>query len=738
MKNVILQNSWGRSYLFLFLCLFQLLSFKAKAEDSYFILHCPQNRYVSCTDEIWNLSIYGNATYSTPHGTFSAGTPEVRYFLNSCNTGYITRTWRVEDNYWNWHTCVQTIYVSSSGGYNQLNIVWPLDYEVDGCNPNVHPNHLPAPHNIPTWTSNECRWIGRSYKDQVFFVNSSCRKIMRTWKLIDWCNEHGSNNSGSWTHVQIIKVVNSERPQVNCVNEIHANAFNCKNVQVNAAPLEVDAASCGGVYSIINNSPFSTSKGADISGVYPIGTTKVTYTIQYGCGSRITCVVNVIVKNANKPTPYCYAQLTTALMPIDANNDGIPENGMVQIWAKDLNKASESLCGFKPLRFSFSKDPNDMVKTFTCDHVGKNQVEMWVTDSKGGQSYCIVEVHVQNNTANIPNCIRKVEPDTTQNGQFRKVKGQITNAHDVALVDADIFLNYIDPILTFTSRYDTTTVMVKDSFVNSSGYLLYFYKKQTVIKEIIDTTIQTISLETKSDENGLFLFNNLTVLDKAILISGWYADELRKGVNSKDVDALTKHLLGEKLFDKPYQYLAADVDGNGKIDLVDLNILIDFIANNIEELPTGPWIVLNGEQTFVKPEDILTDQLFNAKFIEKLSTYTGLIKLVGIKIGDIVPGDNITNENVLETRLNTSLAILPSIYPNPVMDQFVVSLNTVYKGDIVVSVFDLTGKEYVRTTRQSLGGKSDFTISVDHLPSGMFTYKLLIGEEVFSGKLIKI
>ena len=92
--------------------LLQLFSINTKANYS-FVLNCPPNKYITCTDDLYNLSRFGNATYTLGYMTFSAGMPVVTYYLNSCHSGYITRTWSVEDPYWNWQTCTQTIYAVS-------------------------------------------------------------------------------------------------------------------------------------------------------------------------------------------------------------------------------------------------------------------------------------------------------------------------------------------------------------------------------------------------------------------------------------------------------------------------------------------------------------------------------------------------------------------------------------------------------------------------------------------------
>ena len=159
------------------------------------------------------------------------------------------------------------------------------------------------------------------------------------------------------------------------------------------------------------------------------------FTVRYGCTGRVFHTIDIVVKDAAGPIPYCLAEITTALMPMDDNNDGIVDNGMVEIWAKDLDLQSSSPCGHEPLQFSFSPDVTDKFRVFTCDEIGDNILNMYVTDNKGSQSYCQVNIIIQNNNANIPNC----EPNN--NSEQYNVAGMImmsTNQERLANANVSI------------------------------------------------------------------------------------------------------------------------------------------------------------------------------------------------------------------------------------------------------------------------------------------------------------
>lgn len=727
MKNIKTQGAYFLAY---FLTAFLLLASLQVATASL-IMQCPPNKNVSCAEDLYNLSRFGNATYKIGHLTYSAGMPEVTYNLNMCQVGHIKRTWRVEYPNSNWHTCAQFIHVVSSNS-NTLQINWPPDYEIEGCNPDIKPNQLPQPYNSPTWSGDECRLIGKSYSDMVFTVNKSCKKVMRTWKLIDWCDNNGFGTQ--WTHNQIIKIFNDERPQLECPKDITADAYNCKNAVVTVPPLQVDATSCGGSAVISNNSPYSTNKAADISGTYPIGTTKVTYTIQYGCGSRVFCHVNVIVKNAAAPTPYCLHGITTTLMPIDSNGDGTPENGMVNVWAKDLDRGSKSYCNYNPLRFSFSPDPTDMFRTFTCDDLGVNGVMMFVTDSKGGQSACMVNVIIQNNSSSIPDCKRKEENNP---GDTMKINnhGFIADAFGDPMAEVDVSLRFNNPEITILTKHDTIEILKKDSFINASGYLIYFFKKEKIITTTSDTIRDYLDFETRSDVAGLYTFKDLPEQKGSFRLTAFYENEFKKGIDGKDVEWLTKFLIGEIDFDNPYQYLAADVDGNKIINLQDLNMLISLVTNDIQQFPGKPWWFIHKSLVFAEKSDILRQNLDFIVEIASPKSNKDTLHIIGIKKGDIVKQSAfVPSSDEPENRVLSRKTEKVKIYPNPSNGPLNIDSETT--GLLILK--DMHGKIVFDGQWLSPGRNVISETRLEALCPGVYQYSIQAGSMTKNGVWIKL
>ncbi|MFZ1750449.1 MAG: T9SS type A sorting domain-containing protein [Saprospiraceae bacterium] len=711
--------------------------------SSSFYMQCPSDVYAHCTDELWNLSIYGNATYVYNYRTYSAGSPVVKYYLNSCNTGYITRTWTVEDYNWQWHSCTQTIYVSS-GGSSGVNITWPKDVELEGCNPKTSPSDLPYESQYPTWGYSECGMLGKSYSDMIFTVNSQCKKIMRTWKVLDWCNYNGYGSTGQYSRIQTIYIINGTVPEVNCPAEILFNSYDCKNADVKVGGLVIDPSVCGGNFDVTNNSPYSYSKGNNISGIYPIGTTKVTYTIKYGCGKLKFCTTNVVVKNAALPVPYCIYQLNTALMGIDTDKDGKVDNGMVEIWAKDLNKGSYSACGNDPLVFSFSTDTSETSKTFTCDQIGKSEVKMWVTDSKGAQNFCLVDINVQNNGANIPNCkpkpsgppIDTVGPTPTS---VYAISGNITTLTDTTLEGARITLRVDQPNVTYKITYDTTTSLELDSFINFSGYKLYRYNMVRKITEKRDSTVTYTTKTAISNRNGKYLFDSLAIFDRALTLSAEYSEDNRRFIDNNDVLVLEKFLTGEIKYNTYHQYLASDINEDHKVDTADLNILRQFVAGSINTLPGKyQWYLFDKKFTVADPKDIFGHLSALSVKLDSVRKVQPDINFIAFKKGNISvdPGSyqpiDVTHRSKVEPLVSVGA------FPNPFQNELQFKINAARDEIAELKMYNQLGQQIIGQNISLHTGLNDISFPIPNGNAGLIIYQCTIGDQRFTGRVIKI
>ena len=752
-----------------YLCaIFCFVSFTSNAEELFSGIFCPDDVYVDCDDELWDLSIYGNAYYKDYNGQYDAGTPTVKHHLNSCNSGYITRTWKVKI-YGAWYSCSQTIHVQSSGGgVSYYDIDWPdRNTEVYGCNPNLDPDYMHD--GRPTWGYADCSMMGTSYKDKWFTFSNTCKKLIREWTVMDWCTYDPvyNKNSGIWKYSQTIKVILDDVPDVVCVDEIVVDSYNCYDAEVLAYPLELDPLSCGGDFTVNNNSPYADSRGNDISGVYPIGETWVTYTIQYGCGTKETCKVKVVVNNAKAPTPYCYAFMTVSLMGMDTNDDGVNDEGMAEIWAKDLNAGSFANCVEGPLKYSFSADTTEKSRVFTCDELGENELNMYVTDVNGNQSWCIVRLDVQNNGARIENCVRAEEeivdeePVDEEGLKMFNISGLAFSAQAEPIHEMNVSLTNMAGEMMVTSYSDTSFIVVRDTVIREDGSMLYREWEEIVITDISDTTFQYQSEMTASDEIGIYGFTGMAEELSSIEVKA-YAPYEHHELDIYDVEILFRHLVRDIPFDSPYQHLAGDVDGDKILSFMDMRHMLMYITGRIENFPAEfTSIVIPANHEWESPEDALTSECPDALLLSEITEDHNDLDFNVIRLGDL----SLEKENARERLASRSLASeknyyeltdteltdelqllfginLPDVpevkaFPNPFSDQVKFSIYSPEASRNTLSIYTIDGKEVIQQKMNINTGWNEVDLPMQELNTGLYYYRLTLGSETMSGKLIK-
>ena len=396
------------------------------------IVSCPADVEISCDEYLEELDAaiqaedyslldqFGDPIFfdnCDPIDTYTVGVN-----INSCAEGTITRTWEVTDASGNGPvSCTQTITVFHVSD-------WVVEFP-DDIDAVCTDGDLPE-FGEPAIFHDECELVGTSYEDQYFYiVPDACYKIVRTWTAINWCiyedygydvweedgfaecdlfmdwdgdgdrdcrtfrdgwNESGTPGTpdGYIDYVQTIKVVDVEEPTFEipeidgCIVELDCDkdlVIPYPDITDVCSPsFEVDITGSFGVFNDVQGD-------ITIDDVVP-GTYNIYYTVTDNCGNQAYDDVTVVVEDCKKPTPYCKNGLVVELM----------QTGMVDVWASDLNDGSFDNCP-GDLKYSFSSDVNDIGITFTCDDLGQNDVEVWVTDATGNQDFCQTFIVIQDN-----------------------------------------------------------------------------------------------------------------------------------------------------------------------------------------------------------------------------------------------------------------------------------------------------------------------------------------------------
>ncbi len=698
--------------------------------SSYFLhgiaIYCPDDVWVDCDAELWDLSEFGNASYWNGWDYVDAGEPVVTWHTNSCNVGYIKRKWTVEDENWNVVSCHQIIHIEG-GVFDEDNIEWPESpLLLEGCDPNTDPSETGSPEHDYI----ECSLIGTNKSDMLFHLGPGCKKLLRTWTVIDWCTYNpdlGYGSPGSFQFTQEIKISNNDEPTVQCIDEIQVGAYNCEDEYVTVPVPEISEGNCSSGFTITHNSPYADQPGSDASGIYPIGKTTVKFTIAYGCGSKEFCYVDVNVKDNSTPVPYCLMSVVTALMPMDENGDGVPEDGMVEIWASDFDHGSYHPCNYGPLQFSFSEDIDSTSAIFTCAHVGTNELRMYVTDPYGNQSYCVVELVIQNNAANIPNCEPEIET------QGFSLSGIVTNSLGDQMAETAVRIKSNEKFEHIINWIDTQyTEEIVDSFYNYNGVLIYIIDTLAHYTEMQDTLFDFYEKTITTESNGSYVFQTLQN-DILFTVNAYKEDYPEERVTIQDAFLLRDYINGDFETEDPYFMLAADMNFDGKINYDDYYDLFRIVRDpNDENVLTEPWILLD-------PEKDMSD-IENACHIN----VTLDSNLVGANFLGVLRGDLTSYFDESEEKLETGNRSYDTweilVYPNPFKERLFLDIDAPEATDVSISISDITGKLLGKRAYSVSKGKQ--RISLDQqftlIEKGVFIVKVEKNNEVIlHQKMIK-
>ncbi|MBK8968860.1 MAG: HYR domain-containing protein [Lewinellaceae bacterium] len=170
--------------------------------------------------------------------------------------------------------------------------------------------------------------IGWTYEDGVIEVCDGTFKIVREWKIIDWC-DGGVNH-----YDQVIKVLDEEGPTFDCPANITVSTDpftccstvdlpdfiatdNCSRIKAVTAMVTVTDPQTGQVLNMYNvGGSMSSFPGNNLwepdtmvnvgsTPCLPIGTHLVSYTLEDDCGNTSTCTFRVIVRDYTPPVAAC-------------------------------------------------------------------------------------------------------------------------------------------------------------------------------------------------------------------------------------------------------------------------------------------------------------------------------------------------------------------------------------------------------------------------------------------------
>lgn len=212
-----------------------------------------------------------------------------------------------------------------------------------------------------------------------------------------------------------------------------------------------------------NGSIDYTGIGNNASGTYPVGIHRIKWTVTDQCGNSTLCNYLFTILDRKKPSPVCVTGIITVIMP---------SNGQITIWASDFNAKSFDNCTLpQRLNYSFSVDPSDKSRTYTCSQIKNGvsesfDVSIYVTDEYGNYDYCDTKVIIQDGLGNA------CKDNLTGGGSTGNLAGNIFNEANSKVENAMVTLNSISPSMT---KYEMTRPDGQYSFIQiplNENYIL--------------------------------------------------------------------------------------------------------------------------------------------------------------------------------------------------------------------------------------------------------------------------
>ncbi len=480
---------------------------------------------------------------------------------------------------------MQIITVENQTPFDGSTIIWPDDYvATTACitPADLEPTDLPSGFDAPTIPNDPCAMIATSYKDQLFYIDfPACYKIVRTWKVLDWCQHSTSNpDIGIWKKQQVIAVMDTDPPNIDFCpldETIELNAA-CTHAIVSLQPVMATGTCSNEDISITNNSPYANSNGADASGDYPEGVHTVTFTVEDGCGNMVQCSTVITVSDLKPPTPFCKDGLVGELQFMPNASPQI----MAVVNASQLNDKSFDNCTAEADLVYTMRPVGDTITpvpfiVYDCDGEGTHDVEIWVTDAAGNSDFCTTEVIIQDNMDLCPDTL------TASNGM---IGGNIQTS------EGDVFPE-------------------------------------------VHVGITSLSMSYMTDAGGQYEFQNLTA-GNDYTIEPWKNDEPKNGITTYDIVLITRHILGIQPLTDPYNLIAGDVNNSGAITTFDVVELRKLILGILQDFPNNnSWRFVKTDYVFPNPNTPSDPPFPEVLHVNNLSADIADADFVGVKIGDV-------------------------------------------------------------------------------------------------------
>ena len=700
----------------------------------------PQNYTVTCEQFDPSLWLYGKASIydnccldETKVYQGQCGlTHSVNYsqFDTLCNKGTIVRTFRAFDCHGQSSQCTQRIVVNYEQDYY---VRFPNDVIVTVCDGTGN-------YGEPTFFGEDCELLGVSYEDEIFtVVPDACFKIERTWRVINWCTydpnagcvnvpnpnpnaiaNHASNlpgpivspiqtsgdpwkstivkvkptdpqstnysifydpNANCYVYKQIIKVIDTEDPIVDCpASPVTICDVTDNDPQLWNASYWWDNANqshdlCEAPSDICITATDLCS-GSNINIEYQL------FLDLDGDGVMETVVNSTQLGNQVGGLGWnniMYGNATGAGQSRQFDGRPVPTN---QKWGFAIQETVSGTDKTACVKFNTFQSQNTFV-TPQLPH-GTHKIKWFVSDGCGNETICEYTIIIKDCKAPTVVCLNGLSVNIMPTGMIQlwatdflqyaednctlnpwlkygiRKCGQGTGfpvdaqGNPITNVTFDctelgtqcVELWAID--LAGNADYCETYVIVQDnngncpngSTVNVSGALKTEMTDGVEEGEVnINGSVNfapPFSYFDMSDNDGQWTIVNSVPVDASYTITPAKDDNPLNGVTTYDLVLISKHILGIEPLGSPYKMIAADANKSNSITTFDIVELRKLILGIYQELPNNTsWRFVDKSQVFANPANPFAETIQENISIAQALVNESDEDFVGVKIGDV-------------------------------------------------------------------------------------------------------
>ena len=209
----------------------------------------------------------------------------------------------------------------------------------------------------------------------------------------------------------------------------------------------------------------------------------------------------------------------------------------------------------------------------TCDKLGANMIELWIVDNVGNSNFYVLKLDVKDPKGLCPN---------SQN----QLAGSIKTPDLVPISEVEVRLN--GPVAEIRRNM--------------------------------------------SDDKGKFNLGNFPSTNESLAIVPSKTDNPLNGITAFDALTIFRMATNKSTLASPYEKLAADINGDGIISVLDVLMIQSLLLQKVQKLPGSQWVFINSDMEPVSR-------------IKSNQEYRSKLHFTGVKKGDVNYSASVRSSN---------------------------------------------------------------------------------------------